>query len=365
MDETDALNILIVDSDRRARENTTHALRWAGYRQCVGAEDAETARRFLRTRGPFALVILDIQIGRGKGLELLEELAPLAPRTVLIVVTEAHGLLTAIDCLKRGAYDYVLKPIDAETVQLSVGLALQRRRRELEERSSRTRLMEMVEKRVGMLEKTRSALLRAMCRMAEFRDPHGPVHPERVAQYAYLLAEQLGHHSPYAPVIDQDFLLDIYESALLHDIGKVVLPDEILRKPGDAMTAEDRTLVRAHAVRGREICLAVKEELGGEEDRLIDMAAAVAGAHHERWDGDGYPDGLRRSEIPLPARVVGLADYYDIWRTPMVYRPEVLPREAVRRRVEERSGTRFDPAVVEAFKLRWQDIQRVDKEWQR
>ncbi len=333
----------------------------AGYENVVRAESAETARRFLDVRGPFALVILDIRLGNGHGLELLEDLAPLAPRTAVIVVTEAQGLLTAIECLKKGAYDYVLKPIDTETIQLSVGLALNRRRRELEERDVRERVMEQVEQRVDVLTKTRNALLRAMCRLAEFRNPRGPVHPERVAQYSYLLAERLGRHSAYSGQLTNISLLNLYEAALLHDVGKVVLPDDILSKPGN-LTPEETAVVESHTTHGRELCLAVKEELGEREDALIDMAADITAHHHERWDGGGYPDGLERSEIPLSARIVAVADYYDIWRTPMVYRPEVLQRETVAERILDRSGTKFDPVVVGAFKVLRQEFTLVEED---
>ncbi|MFO8007469.1 MAG: response regulator [Candidatus Brocadiia bacterium] len=364
MRQGDNPKILIVDPDRRVREAVAHALRHAGYGNISQAAGTETARELLDTRGPFALVVLEVSMEHGGGLELLAELTPKAPQTVLVVVTTAHGLMTAIECLKRGAYDYVLKPIDEETIRLAVGLALKRRSRELEERASREQLHELVERRVGTLEKTRSALLRAICRVAEFGEPGGPVHAERVAEYSHLLAEQLGRHSPYAAQIDDQFLTNIYESALLHDIGKVSLPEELLRKQGE-LTEQERQLVRGHATKGRGICRAVQKELGQGEDALIQMAAEVTAHHHERWDGGGYPEGLRGSEIPLASRIVALADYYDIWRTPMAYRPEVLPRVEVKERILERYGTRFDPAVVDAFKLRQKDFRRVEEEWSR
>jgi len=356
--------ILIVDPDRNARQRVDRVLHRAGYAHTLHADNVATAREALERHEQIALLLLEIQMMGHSGLELLEDLAEAAPRIVVVVVTNAQGLLTAIEAMKKGAYDYVLKPIDAETVQMTVGLALKRRERELDERRERRELKELVDQRISTLEKTRSAFLRAMCRLAEFGSPHGPVHPVRVAHYSRLLAEQLGRHSAYAPFIDDDFLLNIYEAALLHDIGRTALPQDILTKP-NGLTPEERKLVESHTVVGREICRAVKAELGEGAGALIEMAIEVTGSHHERWDGRGYPEGLAGTHIPLSARIVGLADYYDIWRTPMAYRPEVLSREKIRERIVERSATKFDPIVVDAFKLRQRAFARVEQDWNR
>ncbi|MFO7956869.1 MAG: response regulator [Candidatus Brocadiia bacterium] len=356
--------ILVVDPDRNARQRLERVLHRAGYEHTLDADSVEAAREKLDKYEQVALLLLEMQMMGRSGLELLEDLAEAAPRTVVVVVTNAQGLMTAIEAMKKGAYDYVLKPIDAETVQLTVGLALKRRTRELDERDERRELRELVEKRVSVLEKTRSAFLRAMCRLAEFGSPHGPVHPVRVAHYSRLLAEQLARHSAYAPFIDDEFLLNTYEAAVLHDVGRTALPQDILTKPS-GLTPEERELMESHTTVGREICRAVQAELDEGEDALIEMAVEVTGSHHERWDGDGYPDGLAATDIPLSARIVGLADYYDIWRTPMAYRPEVLSRAEIRERIVERSATKFDPIVVDAFKLRQRAFARIEEEWDR
>jgi putative two-component system response regulator len=169
-----------------------------------------------------------------------------------------------------------------------------------------------------------------------------------VARYCRLIAADLARRSPYAPFVDEEFLRNIPEAAILHDIGKLALPDSVLLKP-DRLNPEEMKLAQSHAAVGRDICRSVKEQLECEDHRFIDMAIDVTGGHHERWDGRGYPDRLEGSNIPLSARIVSLADYYDIWRTPVVYRPEVLPVEDVVGRIDQQSGRKFDPVVVDAF----------------
>jgi putative two-component system response regulator len=357
----DSPKILIVDDDAVAREKMTRALHLAGHADVNHAATVEMAGRRLEGQGPFALVILSVRLPDESGLALLERLAPLAPQTVVIMVTVGHGLLTAIDCLKRGAYDYILKPVDAEGIQLSVGLALKRRERELAEIERHRQVEELVGQRLSMLEETRSALIRAICRLAEFGTPGPHVHPERVARYSQTIAGELARRSPYAPFVGLDFLHNIPEAALLHDVGKLSLPASLLRKPGK-LTPEEQRMLESHTTVGQDICLSVMDQLRYPDESFIRMAADVTSAHHERWDGGGYPEGLRGSGIPLSARIVGLADYYDVWRMPQAYRPDSLPAGKVAAMIYEQSGAKFDPVVVEAFRRSRVGIGRAERE---
>jgi putative two-component system response regulator len=353
--------ILVVDEEPAARERITRALHLAGYREVFHAANGEMARRILDAQGPFALVILSLRLPDESGLALLADLAPRAPETIVIMTTAGHGLLSAIDCLKHGAYDYVLKPIDFEGIQLSVGVALKRRQHELSEMERHREVEALVEERLSILEETRSALLLAVCRMAEFGSPGTHVHPERVARYSRIMAEELGRRSPYAPFVTAQFLHNLPEAALLHDIGKLTLPGDLLSKEGPLTPAEE-VLLQGHAAAGRDICLAVARRLEGGEDSFVHMAAEVTASHHERWDGKGYPAGLNGPEIPLSARIVGLADYYDVWRTPMAYRLESRPAWRVAEMIHDQSGQKFDPAVVAAFRRCRPAIARAEKE---
>ncbi len=355
--------ILIVDDEPSVRRVLARTLAGAGYADIVEADSVEAAGRALAEQGPFALVLLDIRMPGGSGLRLLEELAPKAPQTVAIMVTAAQGFATAVETMKKGGYDFIVKPVDFAAMQMGVGRALKRRQRELSERSGRVQIDEAVEKRLSVLEKSRRALLHAMCRMGEFRDAEPHAHPDRVGRYSRLVAERLAANSPYAPFVNQEFIQNIFECAPLHDIGKVGVPDGVLLKPAKLSTAE-MAIMQTHSVIGRDICLSVKGQISQEEYGFIDMAIEVTGSHHECWDGDGYPDGLGGTDIPLSARIVGLADFYDACRSRTVYRAEPICRDRVLALIEKWAGEKFDAAVVAAFRLCEKAIVETEEEMQ-
>lgn len=340
--------VLVVDDEPAARQVMVRALARTGRLEAVAADSTEAARRALARKGPFALVILDILMPGESGLVLLDELAPAAPQTVVILLTAVRELATAVKGLKRGAYDYIVKPVSVEGLQSAVDRALRRRQDELAALHYRQQWEATVQKRLTMLERTRSALLRAMCLMAEFRKAEAPAHLDRVGIYSLLIAEQLAGDPAYADLVDEEFLRDLGECAPLHDLGKAALPDKVLLKPGK-LTPEETATMQQHTTVGRETCLYVKARVAPAEDGFLDMAADVVGAHHERWDGEGYPEGLKGPAIPLSARIVGLADFYDACRSPAVYRSEPLPHDEVVAMIEAEAGKRFDPGVVAAF----------------
>ena len=348
MGSNDGYKVLIVDDETAARDVIGRALHRVGYTDTAKADGLATARAAIASDGPFALVMLDLMLAGEDGIALLEELAPRAPQTVVIVVTALDAWATAVGCLKKGAYDFLVKPVDVELVQLAAGRALKGRQRALDEIERRHDLDRTVSQRISRLERTRSGLLRAMCRMAEFRDPEEHAHLERVAMYSHVIAQELAADSPYAPFVTEEFLWNLFEAAPLHDIGKVAIPDGVLLKPGE-LTPQETAIIQMHPAAGRDICLAARSGTEEDEDDLLKMAAEVTGAHHDRWDGHGYPGGLKGTHIPLSARIVSMADFYDVCRTPTVYRPEPLQREKVLGLTEALAGEKFDPVVAGAF----------------
>jgi putative nucleotidyltransferase with HDIG domain len=174
------------------------------------------------------------------------------------------------------------------------------------------------------------ATVRALSNAVEARDAYTGKHAERVAAYGIEIARSLGLARPDAPEMEFGFLL--------HDIGKVAIPDAILYKPS-ALTKEERDLMARHPSIGAEIVAGIE---------FLEEAAKVVRCHHERWDGTGYPDGLRGEEIPIAARVFSVADVFDALTTDRPYRPALTLSES-RRMIVHASGTQFDPNVVEAF----------------
>ncbi|MBW2309380.1 MAG: response regulator [Deltaproteobacteria bacterium] len=355
MNDRAPFRILIVDDEPAIRTLIRRALEMAGYRSVHEADCVDTARRLLSEEGPFDLVLCDIRMPGDSGMLLLRELAPRAPDTVVVMATVVEEVRVAVESLQSGAYDYVLKPFEVSTIQLVAGRALRRRQLEIENRNFQAHLEEMVRLRTQELDVrtkalsiTRHGLLRGLCCLAEFRDPETGVHLDRMAVNCLALARQIQRDSAYAPMITDTFVDQLFESAPLHDIGKVGIPDSILLKP-DKLTSEEFKVMKQHTTIGFNALKSIKSEMGEVEGSFIDMAIEVAQSHHERWDGRGYPQGLSGGGIPLSARIVALADMYDACCSPRVYRPQPIRREKVLQMIEEDSGHAFDPVVVEAF----------------
>lgn len=173
--------------------------------------------------------------------------------------------------------------------------------------------------------------------------------------YSQILAEELSQRGPYTELVDQEFLENIFRSSPLHDIGKVGIPDSILLKPG-RLTDEEYEVMKTHTVIGHKALLETMSH--GYAGEFLKMAADIARWHHEKWNGEGYPDGLAGHDIPLSARIVALADVFDALTSQRVYKAAWEPDRA-RKLIEEESGRHFDPANAEAFLNRWSDVLDV------
>jgi putative two-component system response regulator len=195
----------------------------------------------------------------------------------------------------------------------------------------------------------------ALTKLVEARDPSTGTHLERVRAYARLLATQIGQAPHHRSTIDERFVRTIHVASPLHDIGKVGVADMILLKP-DKLTADETALMRRHATLGGRTLRAIVRR--GGDNPFVEMAYDVAMYHHERWDGGGYPFGLAGAHIPLPARIVALADVYDALTSKRCYKPAFSHSEA-RAYIVEESGKHFDPDAVAAFLAREADFIRI------
>lgn len=207
-------------------------------------------------------------------------------------------------------------------------------------------------------DEARDSIVLALASLAEHRDVETGKHLDRVTQFALMLAEELRSNDDHGAVIDDEFLRDLQHAVPLHDIGKVAIPDRILLKPGP-LTATEMAIMQTHAEIGAATIRSVIEKTRGV--RFLKMAEQVACAHHERYDGTGYPHGLKGTEIPLCGRIVGLADVYDALTTKRVYKAAHGHADAVAT-VAGGSGTQFDPAVVAAFLRRERDFARLARQ---
>ena len=208
-----------------------------------------------------------------------------------------------------------------------------------------TLLVEAADARRRVENRARDTLIFALAKLAEHRDTDTGAHLARISAYSAALASRLAEAHEE---IDTDWIDRIRVASSLHDIGKVGLPDGVLKKPGP-LTDEERSLMQAHPALGADTLDAIRaRDDGAREDPLLAMSEEIAAAHHERWDGTGYPGGRAGGDNPLAARIVALADEYDALTSRRVYKPP-MPHEEARRIIEEGRGSQFDPGVIDAF----------------
>ncbi len=208
------------------------------------------------------------------------------------------------------------------------------------------------------LQQARAATILGLAKLAEYRDEGTGTHLERIREYARLLAEELARLPRYRGYIDARYIEDIYQSAILHDIGKVGVPDAILLKPGE-LTGEEFEVIRRHTVFGGEAIAAIQQRIEGRS--FLNIGREIAYHHHEHWDGSGYPRGLKGEEIPLSARIVALADVYDALTSRRFYK-DAFSHEKARRIIVSLRGKHFDPDVVDAFLRLEERFDRIRRE---
>jgi len=347
--------ILAVDDEPSVRAAMHRVLTRAGM-DVVTASSVDEARTALAQQGPFALILTDINMPGAPGTALLDDTAGLSPRTVAVVISGRGELRTAVESIQRGAYEYVEKPFDPQTLLDVTRRALDRRFQALEDLARRTAgedslasQVQGAETHTRLLVATQRALLRTMTHLTAFRDPETGRHLDRVAAYSRLIAQRLHDTREFNGKVDHAFAQAVFLAAPLHDVGKVAIPDHILEKAGP-LTHDEMMVMRTHTTLGRQAILRAREELPPDVNpSVFDMAADVAGGHHEWFDGTGYPFQRRGTDIPLAARIVAVADYFDACTSARIYRPRPIPNETVFGMMEKSRGAMFDPVVLDAF----------------
>jgi cyclic di-GMP phosphodiesterase len=344
--------ILIVDDEPNIRTILSRHLSKIGH-HCDMAENSQRAMDMQET-DPHALVITDIRMPGRDGVWLLQALKARWPETAVLMITALDDSQIAINCLKLGAYDYLIKPLHLEEVTLATQSALEKRRLVIENRHYQEELEAKVAERTSKLRDALAELelnydhtLEALVAALDAREHETGNHSKRVAQYTILLSESMG-----IPDMDR---LEIYRGAFLHDIGKIGVSDSILLKPGK-LTPEEWEEMRRHPSIGYNIL----KQIG-----FLGGAIKTVFSHHERFDGQGYPKGLRGEEIPLGARVFSVADAFDTMTTDRPYR-KALIYQAAQDEILRCSGSQFDPKVVEAFlkitERDWRECQRAARD---
>ncbi len=345
--------IVIVDDEPGVRRLLRAYLACLPY-EALEARDAAEAMAFLAEAPRPALVLSDIEMPGLSGVELLKRIKDLDSKIQVVMVTGLKDLETVRQCLREGAYDYLVKPFDPDDLLNTVERALERARLIRQNEEYQLNLERMVLEQTVEIRQTRDIALITLARLAESRDHATGQHLERMAAYSRRLAEQLSG-GVYAGRIGTGFVEHLYKSSPLHDIGKVGIPDSILLKPGP-LTSEEREIMRRHPEIGGETLRSVIEQFRG--NTFLTMGMEIAYSHHERWDGQGYPFGLAGDEIPLAARIVAVADAYDAITSRRPYKGAFGHEEAIRRISADR-GLHFDPVLVEGFLACHQDFDAI------
>lgn len=301
------------------------------------APSGERALAFLQNKRP-DLILLDVEMPQMNGYEVIQVIKqnPDWRDIPVIFLTGLEGRDNEQAALDLGAVDYILKPISVGVVKARAGLHI-----ELE--AYRRKLEDIVEIRTRQLKLTQDVILDMLANMTSYRDNETGAHIKRTTIYSQLIINRLLglDHPDYQ--LSGHYAESIIKSAKLHDIGKVAVPDNILLKPS-RLTAQEFEMIKLHTLYGAQIIDKAIDELG-DSSSFLNVAREIILAHHERWDGTGYPYGLAGDEIPLSARIMAIADVYDALISTRPYKMAFSHDVAIQIILKD-AGTHFDPHLV-------------------
>jgi putative nucleotidyltransferase with HDIG domain len=342
-------HILVVDDEEPIREIVATMLTNAGY-ACKQAASGMEALAVLTSGEDFELMLSDLMMADLDGLGLLERTKEKYPDMPVVMVTAVHDISVALDAIRNGAWDYVLKPFEREQLLNTVSRALENRRLKVENRNYQMNLESLIQARTDQLQATLEELKRSyditlevLGKALDYKDGETENHSKRVTAYTMAIASRMG--------IPKEQIEVIARGAFLHDIGKMAIPDNILNKPGK-LTEDEVTVMREHCYLGYKLVQKIP---------VLREAAEIVYSHQERFDGTGYPRGLRGPDIPLGARIFSVADTFDAITSDRPYRPKQT-MQAARAEIKRCSGSQFDPEVVEIFLEMpdsiWEDLRK-------
>lgn len=345
--------VLIVDDEDSARLLHREVLKGLGC-ECEEAADGEAALALAEGLS-FDLVLLELRLPGIDGFEVCRRLRSIPSNpNMKIVVVSSHGDANYVArVLPLGADDFVVKPFEVRLLVAKVDNVF--RLKDAQDRSallaeqllaSNHQLQRTLKARDQDIRQAHNALLFTMAKMAESREGETPGHLRRLQRYTLVLAHHIADQPPWQGQLDERFLKRLEQCVVLHDIGKIGLPEDLLLKPG-ALNAAERALVQTHPIIGDRILAALGEEHGASLE-FLGMARDIVRSHHERWDGQGYPDGLKGDAIPAAARLLAVADVYDALRRQRLHKA-AMAHEAAVQVMLHRSAGQFDPSLLEAL----------------
>jgi len=335
--------ILVVDDEEPIREVVCSMLGAAGY-PCTPAASGNEALALLASGEEFELMLSDLMMAEMQGDILLERAKERFPNMPVIMVTAVSDLSVALSAIRNGAYDYLLKPFERDQLLNTVKRALENRRLKVENRAFQLHLESRVEEQTERLrraladlqranadlKRSHDMMLEALGDALDLKDAETEGHSKRVTAFTIAIARAMR--------LPDEEVESIAHGAFLHDIGKMAIPDSVLRKPGP-LTPDEVLIMREHCLRGYQMVCKIP---------FLADAAEIVYAHQERWDGTGYPRALKGEEIPLGARIFSIADTLDAITSDRPYRA-AQSYQAAREEIELWSGRQFDPVIVRVF----------------
>src|SRR5271167_1644174 len=328
--------ILVVDDEDLIRDIICSVLNQAGF-ACRPVSSGAEALEILQSDHDYSIVVSDVIMDGMDGLTLLSKIRLDRPDLPVVMVTAVHDISVALAAIRNGAYDYLLKPFEREQLLASVRRAVENRRLKVENLAYQTKLESLVSARTEMLrqaltdlERSYDITLEALGDALDLKDAETEGHSKRVTAFTIAIARAMDLPGERVRVIAR--------GAFLHDVGKMAIPDAILRKPG-RLTPEEQMLMRKHALYGYQMLRKIP---------FLQEAANIVYSHQERFDGSGYPRGLKGDQIPLGARIFAVADTFNAITSDRPYRAAQSISSA-RREIQKHSGHQFDPDIVDTF----------------
>jgi putative two-component system response regulator len=333
--------VVVIDDVAANLRLLESSLRALGLSQVKAFSDSAAGLAWLQ-KNPWDLLLLDLDMPQPDGFEILRQLSERdRSRSTVIVVTALSDADNRRRGLAMGANDYISKPLDLPELLMRVHSCLQLSRASQLLEQERASLEQKVQQRTEQLSASFQSLVRSLSRAAEYKDDETGSHIMRIGASAALIASALGQ--------DPEWVELLRLAAPMHDVGKIGIPDYVLLKPG-AFTAEERAIMNRHAQIGHDI---LHDEA---HSPLLELAAEVALYHHEKWDGSGYPAGLKGEAIPLAARIVALCDVYDALRSTRPYK-QAWPAERAQQLIRTEAGRHFDPQLVQVIEGLFEQIE--------
>lgn len=365
LDSHQSAKIAIVDDEPINIKIVRKHLQGVGYQNFVTTSEAKVALELISAQRP-DVVLLDVMMPQVDGIQILREIRASQPlrHIPVLILTAATDHATRLKALEAGATDFLAKPVDVSELIPRLRNALLVKAHHDHLSSYSEQLESQVQRRTAELEESRLQVIHCLAQAGEYRDDTTGRHVLRVGRYTSILARELGFSQSQAAMMGL--------AALLHDVGKIGVPDSILLKPGPLDSAE-REVIKQHCEIGGRIVEPGPDDtwmtVSGQDSvphataahPLLDMAKTIAITHHEKWDGSGYPAGLVGEQIPIEGRIVAVADVFDALSSARPYKAPVPPERCLEIMSQE-SGQHFDPAVFDALSRRIEDVLHVYSE---